>query len=206
MEVAIVGEDQATKDIIKRIIHYVGNIEIAYDLPARGGKILSMIREFNNLSHSIPVVLLTDLDQYNCPPELLNKWFEKFSRNEDFHVRVAVDEAEAWLMADREGFSNYFSLPIERIPQSISKSRIAPDKNEMSFPYKSSYFLGREIIPYSTSSNIKKDMTPKSGSTKGPLYNSRISPFIKNNWDIRRAQENSYSLRRTIARMQALAS
>lgn len=204
MEVAIVGEDQATQEIIQRLINYIGGLDAKYIMPARGGKIKSLIGNFNILSLTIPVLLLTDLDNYNCAPELVSEWFEETTRNPDFYVRVAVDEAEAWLMADREGFSKYFNVPINTIPSPIVRSRLKPNINEMNFPYKSSLYLMREIIPHSKSSTIRDSLLPKLGSKKGALYNATMIPFIKNNWNVENALRNSYSLRSTISRFESI--
>jgi hypothetical protein len=204
MDVAIVGEDQATKEILHRLVNFVGGINIKFDLPARGGKIKSLIDNFNNLSLTTPVILLTDLDQYNCAPELINDWFKKTTKNPNFHPRVAVDEAEAWLMADREGFSRYFHIPINALPESIVRSRLKPDVNKMNFPIKSSLYLMHTIIPNSTSKLMRENLQPKLGSKKGVLYNSTIIPFIKDYWNIENALKNSYSLRKTIIRFESI--
>jgi len=204
MEVYIAGEDQATKEILVRLIDNIEGLSIFIDLPARGGKIKSMISKFNSLSDTRPVILLTDLDQYNCPPELLSVWFKKEVRNENFYARVAFDEAEAWLMADREGFSNYFKVPIDKIPASTTISRLKPDVNELRFPYKSSLYFTNEIIPHSSSKQFREDFKSDTGSLKGPLYNTRLIPFIKNHWNIEMASSNSHSLRNTIRRLQTI--
>jgi hypothetical protein len=115
MEVTIVGEDQATKAVILRLINYVGGFYVGRDLPARGGRVKSLINNFNNLSATQPVVLIIDLDNYSCPPELISSLLNGLILNDNFIVRVAVDEVEAWLMADRTGFAEYFKVPIDNV-------------------------------------------------------------------------------------------
>ena len=158
MDVTIVGEDHATKAIIVRLINHIGGFNVNRELPARGGKVKSLISNFNTLSTNQPVILLTDLDAYSCPPELLSSWFKDIIKNDNFILRIAVDEAESWLMADRIGFAKYFKVPIDKIPKSIVKSRLRPMVNEMDFPYKSSLFMLREIIPYSQSKTFREDL------------------------------------------------
>lgn len=206
MEVVIVGEDKATREILYRIINYVGGLVVKTEMPARGGKIKSLVQNFNKLSKNIPVILLTDLDQFSCAPELISDCFREHSKNVNFHFRVAVDEAEAWLMADREGFSKYFGVPLDKIPVSTARSKLRPSVNEMDFPYKSSLYLMKEIAPYSNKKTIREDLAPKFGSKKGILYNSTIVPFIKKQWDIDNATKNSYSLRKIISRLTQLSS
>ena len=50
MRVFIVGEDDVTYAITKRILNYCSSkFEIISELPARGGEIKSKIEEFNKL-------------------------------------------------------------------------------------------------------------------------------------------------------------
>ena len=51
MRVFIVGEDDVTLTVIRRVLSYCSdNCEIIQTLPARGGQIKSKIAEFNKLS------------------------------------------------------------------------------------------------------------------------------------------------------------
>jgi hypothetical protein len=202
MDLYIVGEDDVTKAIIQKLLLFSSkNVTIISDFPARGGKIKSMVDKFNNLSEFNPVILLTDLDTYDCAPTLLNNWFKKIPRKPNFLVRIAIDEAEAWLMADREGFANYFKVPIDKIPNSKPISKFRPAIIEMDFPYKSSLFMMREIIPFTSFSTYKDKLLAKDGLSKGPEYNTSIIPFI-NSWNIQNARKNSSSLDRTVNRLE----
>lgn len=204
MEVYIVGEDQVTKEILIRILDYIGGFEIYQELPARGGQIKAELDNYNRLSLSKPVILLTDLDQFNCAPELLYTWFKNISRNQDFYIRVAFNEAESWLMADRKGFSSFFKVPIDVIPESTIQSKRKSHIKELRFNYKSSLYLVREIIPRSSSKEIRDGMQSISGIGKGPLYNSIVQPFIEKHWNIDEAKANSYSLSNSINRLVSL--
>lgn len=206
MDVYIVGEDSATQEIIKRVISFCSaEIRIIAELPARGGQIKRDLAKFNELSKTFPVVLLTDLDAYNCAPEMLQRLMGTILKHSKFALNIAIDEAEAWLMADREGFSRYFHVPVNFIPLARSvrfKNNIY--KNEMIFDYKSSLFMMNNIIPNSTKEEIIKQLKPRQGSKKGPEYNSAMEPFIRNHWDIENAMLNSDSLVRMINRINAL--
>ena len=204
MEAYIIGEDQVTKFIIKRILNFCTNkFSKIHELPARGGKIKSQIYNYNILSNSNPTVLLTDLDSYDCAPTLLNILLNGINKNKDFHIRVAVDEAEAWLMADRKGFSNFFQVHIDKIPLPKVLSRLKPNIKELDFPYKSSLYFIREIIPFSKNKDLISSFTPREGAKKGPEYNISILPFI-DYWNINEAMSNSYSLERTINRLKII--
>ena len=111
MKVYIVGEDIVTYSIIKRTLAYCStDFEIIAELPARGGQVKSKISEFNKLSEFNPVVLLIDLDNDSCAPQLISRLVK--NKHNDFIFNIAVDEAEAWLMADREGFASYFKIKL----------------------------------------------------------------------------------------------
>lgn len=94
-------------------------------MPARGGQIKHKISEPNRLSSSKPVILLTGLDVTQCPPMLKNSLLANQEQNDDFILNIAVDEAEAWLMADREGFAEYFGIPISEIPNAVPQKWVA---------------------------------------------------------------------------------
>jgi len=205
MKVYIVGEDAVSYVVIKKVLLYCSReIEIIAELPARGGQIKQKISEFNKLSESYPVILLSDLDNNDCAPQLLNKLFPK-GKNEHFIFNIAIDEAEAWLMADRDGFSKYFYVDIADIPFPIAQKQGGPKALiEMDFKYKSSMFLTHELIRKSKKKELLQQLMPKVGAVKGPEYNSVILPFIENYWDISQARKNADSLNRMICRIERL--
>lgn len=208
MKVYVVGEDDATRAIIYRVIEYcqLKNIEIAGELPARGGQIKQQMNKFNTLSNAFPVILLTDLDNAYCAPSLIQSWNIE-NKSDKFILNIAVDEAEAWLMADRENFSKYFQVSIDTIPSSHQTKMMGRTWNtEMDFPCKSSFFLTRNIIPNSQSEVIKKQMLPEQGAVKGKEYNVAMTPFIKQYWNVENAMKNSDSLKRMVERLKSLAS
>ncbi|GHU95245.1 hypothetical protein FACS1894156_4550 [Bacteroidia bacterium] len=204
MKIYIVGEDPVTFAIVKKVLNYCfKNFEIIAELPARGGQIKSKIQEFNQLSLSYPVVLLTDLDASFCAPQLLQQIIP--NKNKNFIFNVAVDEGEAWLMADREGFAEYFQIKIDDMPSSLqTKQGGQKALTEMNFKVKSSWYLTHELIEKSRKQELKQQLIPKKGAAKGPEYNSCILPFIENKWDIDRACTNSDSLNRMIVRIKKL--
>ncbi|MDR0737697.1 MAG: DUF4276 family protein [Prevotellaceae bacterium] len=205
MNVYIVGEDLVTYAIIKRVLAYCSNdFKIISELPARGGQVRSKMDEFNNLSLANPVILLTDLDAETCAPQLVRQLIKK-DKNDHFILNIAVDEAEAWLMADREGFAEYFKIKIEDMPPAHqTKQGGRKALTEMKFDYKPSLFLTHELVKKIKHAELKQQLTPKKGATKGPEYNSCLLPFIQYKWDITNARRNANSLDRMIGRMRNL--
>ncbi len=208
MELFIVGEDEATRAIIYRIIEFcqLKNVRVLGELPARGGQIKQQMNNFNKLSYSYPVVLLTDLDNGICPPSLIQSW-NIVNKNPNFVINIAIDEAEAWLMADRENFSRYFQVDNDLIPYPYQTKLCGrTKKTEMEFPYKASLYLTSRIIPFSKSDIVKQQMLPQNGSIKGKEYNAAMTPFIRKHWDINNAMNNSDSLKRMVERVRALCN
>jgi hypothetical protein len=204
MRVYIVGEDDVTLAVIRRVLAYCSaDYKIIQNLPARGGQIKSKISEFNKLSETHPVVLLIDLDSDDCAPLLFNTLVK--DKNKNFIFNIAVDEAEAWLMADRKGFASYFKIKIEDMP-SVYLTKQGGNKalTEMNFTYKSSMYLTHELIKKSKNSEYIQQLTPKKNAAKGPEYNSCMLPFIQNAWNIDDARKNSDSLNRMILRIEKL--
>lgn len=200
MEIDIVGEDQVTQQIIERLINdYRKDISIKSRLPARGSQIKILAPKLNLLAS--PVFLLTDLDNYFCPPSLLTDWLNGEKLNEELLFRIAQEEAETWLMADREGFSKWLEIDIELVPT----PKVIDSKTgalEIIFPIKPSLFMMMNLASTSKNNELRENLTPITGAKKGPAYNSSILPFIKNKWNIENAAKNSYSLTKAIMRLQ----
>lgn len=206
IDVYIVGEDDVTKEIIKKIIAYcsIDKINIIQSLPARGSQIKNLINNYNKLASSKPVILLMDLDANNCPPQLIRE-LHIDHKSDKLILNIAIDEAEAWLMADRYNFASYFQVDIDSIPTSHrTKLNGSKEIKEMDFPIKASLYLNTYIIPTSRSIKIRSQMLPEKNAYKGKEYNKVVVPFIKENWDVANAMLNSDSLKRMVDRIQTL--
>lgn len=204
--VYIVGEDPVTLAVINRIlIVYAPDLQVIQPLPARGSEIKKKISSFNQLSQSTPVILLTDLDTDDCAPVLKNKLLEGMKQNTNFILNIAVDEAEAWLMADRENFSAFLAVNVADMPKSTPQKQGGRKAlPEMSIPIKASYYLTHTLATQSEKEEIREQIAAVGKSCKGKEYNSALLPFIQNQWDISAAMENSDSLKRMVDRIKAL--
>ena len=208
INVYISVEDAVTKAVVERLLGYCSpRLKVFKDIPARGGEIKNKISSLIKLSENKPVVVLIDLDNNGCAPALKSQLLHSEKTNADFIFNVAIDEAEAWLMADRENFSKYFHFPIDLIPCS-SKSKMGEMKalQELCFPMKSSWVLTHEFMSHSTDSELKAQMVATGTASKGKEYNSAILPFIADFWDIDAASKESDSLRRMITRLNNLVA
>lgn len=205
-EVYVVGEDPVTLEIIYRILSVYGpNLQVIQPLPARGSEIKNKIGSFNLLSQSNPVILLTDLDTDDCAPILKKKLLGEMEQNTNFIFNIAVDEAEAWLMADRENFSSFLGVEIADMPisgpQKQGGRKALP---EMHISLKASYYLTHILAPKSSKAEIHEQIAAVGRSCKGKEYNSTLQPFIQKQWDISAAMANSDSLKRMVDRIKAL--
>jgi hypothetical protein len=93
-------------------------IDISQRLGLKGkGYLQSKAPSLNQTAKGFPVFMLTDQDAPGqCPPQLVQTW-TKGERNVEFFLRVAVMEVESWVMADRKGFADFLSIPLNRIPE-----------------------------------------------------------------------------------------
>jgi hypothetical protein len=189
--VILAVEDQLSADVSTKILHELG-ITISQSLGWRGkGYLQNKAPDLNQTAQGFSVFMLVDQDSPNqCPPQLIQSWI-KGRQNLNFFLRVAVMEVESWIMADRIGFADFLSIPLNRIPEHtddipqpkeflVSLARSSRKKN-----------LRYELVPQ-----------PKATSVVGPLYNSRLGEFVRLYWDVQKAASASHSLERTLARLR----
>ena len=126
---------------------------------------------FNNSAKACPILLLTDLDQRPCAPELILDWLKQ-PKHPDFLLRVAVREVEAWLLASDASLRDYLG---------IRRSVAFPDPEALSDPKIELLKLAEEsprrdireaIVRRDTGNNLRQ----------GPAYNSTLSFFVDQTW------------------------
>lgn len=209
IEVYISGEDPVTVAVIRRLLAYVSDrFVVVQNIPARGGEVKRKVPQCNALAKDYPVVMLLDLDD-GCAPDLKQKLLNGMEQNSHYLMNISVDEAEAWLMADRAGFSSHFGIPLAAMPQPMmQKQGGRVERLEMYFPMKSSLMLTHDLALRSTKGEIRAKIgvaDPK-GPKKGKEYNDAVVPFVEEQWNIEAARKNSDSLNRMIRRLQVLLS
>lgn len=207
VQVYISAEDPVTQAIIRRLLEFCSpRFRVKKEVPARGGEIKHKIKELNALAQYNPIILLTDLDATDCAPLLKRDLLTGLTQSPDFLINIAIDEGEAWLMADRKGFAAYFKVEEEIIPTSSMQKMGGRTKvREMDFPVKSSWMLTHRIAKESRREEIRSQIAAQGKATKGKEYNSGMLPFIKDKWNIEEAMKNSDSLARMVSRLKRLA-
>lgn len=182
----LVYEDALSEAVLRKLIASSGKnyqIGISYNGYGWGG-IKNKIKGFNNAAIGMPYLVLTDLDQYECPPVLIRDWFDSNIHN-NLLFRVAVKEVESWLLACRDSFADYLGVSNLKIP--VDVDAIQDTKQ----------FL-INLARRSRKRRIKLDVVPQEGSTAkvGPAYNDRLIYYVENIWDVNVACQNSLSLRK----------
>ncbi len=187
MVVTAAVEGPSDEAALRQIVQTVG-VQLG-EVYGRNGKVqvVRSLGGYNYAARHEPWVVLIDLDNEACVVSALNTWLPEPS--DLMCLRVAVRELEAWLLADRERFSQYFSVSLALIPMS-------PD--DLQDPKLALLNLVRR----SRRSSIKFDMLPdpKLGQSIGPAYTAKIIEFInaEDGWRANIAAQSSPSLQRAI--------
>ncbi|TAL60668.1 MAG: hypothetical protein EPN85_06820 [Bacteroidetes bacterium] len=184
----LVFEDELSEFAMSKLISRFGNkYKIHQTYQGYGfGYIKANIKGFNEASIVNPFFVLTDLDRYNCPLELIEEWLN-FPKNPNLIFRIAVKEVEAWLLADRGGFAAYTGVSIVNIPMK-PELEIDPKRTLLN------------IVRGCGKRKIKEDILPKNNYAQiGPNYNGRLMEYVQHYWDLNRAIKNSESLQRAVS-------
>ncbi|MBX7052697.1 MAG: hypothetical protein K1X54_11725 [Flavobacteriales bacterium] len=207
MDIYIVGEDPVTREVLRRIVQFcVPDHEFNLkDEPARGTEIIKKLDNYIRLAQVHPVLMLTDLDEHHCAKIFVEELLHEKKVPVNFSFRVAVTEAESWLMSDRVAMARFLGVPVSEIPQTyFLNQRRRPQDNELQFSLKPSLEMMMNIATKSRKAVILENLVPVDSTSKGPEYNNTLLPFIRDRWNIEAAMKNSYSLRRTVNRIRII--
>jgi hypothetical protein len=153
------------------------------------GYIKDRLPGFNRASRGMPLFAIADLVE-DCAPKQVDEWLHDV-RERNFVFRIAVKESEAWILADKEGFSGFLG---------ISRNLIPDNADIIVDPKRSLINLARKSVRR----NLREAIVPRPHSTAeiGPDYNGRLSEFVEKSWDPYRASHNSSSLNRAIKALE----
>jgi len=191
ISVNIVYEDVLSEMVMRKLLDFFHQkycVEAAYNKHGFAA-IKRDLKSYNIAAKHTPFFVLTDLDQNECPPTLIKEWIT-FNKHPHLIFRVAVQEIESWLLADREGFAALAAVVLKRIPTKPDDLHDA----------KAALF---EIIKKSRKRELKEDILPRyEGDRMGPNYNGCLSEFVIKYWDVTRAAKHSPSLKRAFDNLQ----
>lgn len=200
------AEDELSCAVLCRLVQYQNNHSISGNMLCLNSGFPANKHGCNNLKKMIPAVsnmsqagivtiLLTDLDNTECAPQLIKNWFG--STDADSAVppnvifRIAEKEIESWLIADRPEFASFLG---------ISKDNFAIDPD--SLPDPKQHLLN--IIRLKGRRKYHRDMLPGENARIGPMYNPKLSEFVNMYWNPERAKLYSQSLRRALAALDRI--
>jgi hypothetical protein len=186
-------EDALTEALLGKILRVIPTVFVTRTIYNRAGYgyLRQNINGFNNAAKGIPFLVGTDLDACECPPVLITDWLQQ-PKHHNLLVRVAVREAEAWVLADRDNFASFLGIRSALVPDDVEN---IPDPK-------------RQLIQLARRARrreLREDICPPVNSTRtvGPNYNSRLSAFVQQQWDPNAARARATSLARTIDRLIA---
>ena len=188
--VVLAVEDRLSDAVATKILEKF-DVEIVKRIGYKGKSDLERkTLELNRAANGITVFMLTDLDSPRvCPSRLIQSWV-KGTLNPRFFFRVAVMEVESWIMADRIGFAAFLSIPSHQIP-SPTDDILNPKEFLVSLARRSRKKTVREALVPMPSANF----------SVGIEYNTLLSEFVREHWDLERAATGSPSLKRTLDRL-----
>ena len=148
------------------------------------GYLKKNVRGFNQSAKGTPFFVLTDLDQEECAPILIQKWLSN-SKNHNLLFRIAVREVESWLLAHRKAFAGFLGIRENLIPSN-------PD--ELEDPKR----VLIKLTAKSRKRRLREAIIPAAGSTAnfGPDYNGTLISFVQKRWKVNEATKRSPSLNR----------
>ena len=193
MIVYILVEGSLDATVARRIVNHcggsVGTVYGRKGLPY----IEERIDEFNHSAQGIPILTLVDLMDtgFDCAVDVVGSWLP--NRNEDMLLRVVVREIESWILADRTAIARYFGIRASLVPHH-------PER--LDDPKKALVDLARS----SQYQSLKNDIVPDDPTVhaQGPAYTSRMQSFVREQWEVDRANHRSASLRRCVEAVRRL--
>lgn len=192
LNVALVVEDELSLSVMLKVMAFTQRDYIVLrPLVERGvDNIRRSLPKYRNASRALAHIVVVDLDDEPCAPALRAQW-GLTTLPAQMLFRVAVREVEAWILADRTGFANFASI----LPSKVSQT-----PETLSDPKQTLINLVRS----SRNRQLSREIVPKQGTSmsKGPLYNERLSKFVRNDWDVAAAMQAAPSLQRTVNRLQ----
>ncbi|WP_341735439.1 hypothetical protein [Microcoleus sp. CAWBG640] len=150
------------------------------------GDIKKSLPAYNNAAKRMPYLVLTDLDNADCPLVILSEWLTQ-AKHPNLLFRIAVKEVEAWLLAHREAFAEFLGISVDLIPADVDK---VSDPKQLLI----------NLAKKSKKRELREGIVPDRNSTAkiGKDYNGQLIQFVNQNWQVASAQTNSASLERAM--------
>jgi hypothetical protein len=185
----LVFEDALSEAVLKQMLKQSQRpFSVGQCLNQRGyGKIKKIISGLNYAAKGMPYLILTDLDNEDCPLVILSEWLTQ-PKHPNLVFRIAVKEVEAWLLAHRSAFAEFLGISVDNIPRDADL--IADPKQ----------CLINLVAEKSKKRKLREAIVPERNSTAkiGKDYNRPLIEFVNESWQVASAQTNSPSLKRAM--------
>jgi putative AbiEii toxin of type IV toxin-antitoxin system len=156
--------------------------------------LLDRLAGYNQAAQHAPWAVLVDLDSdYACAPDAVQAWLPIPAALMRF--RVAVREAEAWLLADPASLARYLRVSAALVPRD---PEALPDAKQTLV----------DLARRSRDRAVREDMVPRMGSGRpvGAGYTARVIEFVTSAWQPATAATTSASLNRCLAALVDLVA
>jgi hypothetical protein len=189
-------EDELSEAVALRLLREFPTLHIGTVVRRNGnGYLRARMRNFCEIAHRSPVLVVTDLDTNECPAALVSNWLGRLSRPATLLLRVAVREIESWLLADHAAMATLLG------PRAVRRLPELPDA--VRDPKETLLVLARRAAR-----DVRLDLCAERGAIarQGLGYNARLCQLVTTEWRPERAEQRSPSLRRAMLRLHELAS
>ena len=190
--VSLAAEGLLDEQVLRRLLAFSGRPFAPGACYGRRGRdhLEQNLPRFNRAAAYRPFIALADLDRDECPPALLHHRLPD-GPHRNLVLRIAVREAEAWLLADRQGFAEFLGVPVARLPFQ-PEDEADPKALVIALARRSRYRAMRE------------EVAPAPGSTSpiGKNYVGQMTRFVVSRWKIENARRHSPSLDRALKAVQ----
>lgn len=194
--ILIVGEDALSCALGENLVHcFLPDWQTPLPSINTNGvtKLVTAIpRYLEQAKHFQPVLCIADTDR-KCAKQLLERWLPQ-RQCDQFMLRLAVSEAESWLLADRSSLASYLGIA-EKLISRTPEEEINPKGHLLNLAKKSGNRMLRSEIVSATDP-----------SKQGSGYNLHLCNFVKTHRSAPRAAASAPSLKRAIARLEKLAN
>ena len=192
--ISLIVEDELSEHLLRALLLQTKRDYLVGAVYGRKGSayLRQKLSAFNLAARGSAYLMMTDLDRDDCAPSLISKWFDcdlvdyPKRRHPNMLFRIAIQEAESWVMADRERFATFLGVSSSHVPDQLDG--ICDPKE----------FL-LKLAAGSRSKSLRYDLVPQPGDKRkiGPDYNGRLAQFIHSSWRAVVACSHSASLART---------
>lgn len=188
----IATEDALGEALALKILQAVApHVELGLKFRRNGNSYLKQkLPSFRQMAVREPILILTDLDNLPCPVALIQNWSGEHPFPENLLLRVAVQEAESWVLADRSGVAQYMGVSVTRIPHHVDSIN-----NPKEFLLNLAKRARREV---------RSELVISRGAiaSQGLGYNRALTSFVGAIWNLDDAVHSSESLSRTVNRIR----